>query len=161
LTPFFEEASLTVNAAAVDAPYRFERYLFNADTALFGGKPAVMLSQAGNPVLDEIMHAFYFSYYLLIIGGIVIAWNRGRRGRGMPGSEFHTVMTCMILGFFLSYVWYPFLPARGPWEHTPTSWRACVRLTAGCSRASSKRSSRVPRFPEDVSQALTSRERGR
>ena len=26
-------------------------------------------------------------------------------------------MTCMMLGFFLSYVWYPFLPARGPWEH--------------------------------------------
>jgi membrane-associated phospholipid phosphatase len=23
----------------------------------------------------------------------------------------------MMLGFFLSYIWYPFLPARGPWEH--------------------------------------------
>jgi hypothetical protein len=23
----------------------------------------------------------------------------------------------MMLGFFLSYVWYPFLPARRPWEH--------------------------------------------
>ena len=22
-----------------------------------------------------------------------------------------------MLGFFFSYVWYPFLPARGPWEH--------------------------------------------
>jgi membrane-associated phospholipid phosphatase len=26
-------------------------------------------------------------------------------------------MTSMMLGFFLSYIWYPFLPARGPWEH--------------------------------------------
>jgi membrane-associated phospholipid phosphatase len=117
LTPFFEEASLTVNAAAVNAPYWFEHYLFNADRALFGGTPAVMLSQAGNPALDEMMHAFYFSYYLLIIGGIVIAWNRGRGGRGTPGGGFHTAMLCMMLGFFLSYVWYPFLPARGPWEH--------------------------------------------
>ena len=117
LTPFFEEVSLTVNAAAADTPYWFEHYLFNADSTLFGGTPAVMLSQAGNPVLDEIMHAFYFSYFLLIIGGIVIAWNGGRRGRGTPGSGFHTAMTCMMLGFFLSYVWYPFLPARGPWEH--------------------------------------------
>ena len=117
LTPFFEEVSLTVNAVAADAPYWFEHYLFNADSTLFGGTPAVMLSQAGNPVLDEIMHAFYFSYFLLIIGGIVIAWNGGRRGRGTPGSGFHTAMTCMMLGFFLSYVWYPFLPARGPWEH--------------------------------------------
>jgi membrane-associated phospholipid phosphatase len=112
LTPFFEEVSLTVNAAAAGAPYWFEHYLVNADRTLFGGTPAVMLSQAGHPVLDEIMHAFYFSYYPLIIGGIVIAWNAGRRGRG-----FHTAMTCMMLGFFLSYVWYPFLPARGPWEH--------------------------------------------
>jgi len=117
LTPFFEEVSLTVNAVAADAPYWFEHYLFNADRTLFGGTPAVMLSQAGNPMLDEIMHAFYFSYFLLIIGGIVIAWNGGRRGRGTPGSGFHTAMTCMMLGFFLSYVWYPFLPARGPWEH--------------------------------------------
>jgi len=117
LTPFFEEVSLTINAAAADAPYWFEHYLFSADRILFGGTPAVMLSQAGNPVLDEIMHAFYFSYFLLIIGGIIIAWTGGRRGRGTPGRGFHTAMTCMMLGFFLSYVWYPFLPARGPWEH--------------------------------------------
>jgi hypothetical protein len=53
--------------------------LFNADRTLFGGTPAVVLSQAGNPALDEIMHAFYFSYFLLIIGGIVFVWNGGRR----------------------------------------------------------------------------------
>jgi membrane-associated phospholipid phosphatase len=109
--------SLTINAAAGDAPYWFEHYLFSVDRTLFGGTPAVMLSQAGNPVLDEIMHAFYFSYFLLIIGGIGIAWQGGRQGRGTPGSRFHTAMTCLMLGFFLSYVWYPFLPARGPWEH--------------------------------------------
>jgi len=117
LTPFFEEVSLTVNAAARQTPYWFEHYLFNADRALFGGTPAVMLSQAGTPLLDEIMHAFYFSYFLLIIGGVVIAWNGGRADRGTPGHGFQTAMTCMMLGFFLSYVWYPFLPARGPWEH--------------------------------------------
>jgi len=117
LTPFFEEVSLTVNAAARHTPYWFEHFVFSADKALFGGIPAVMLSQAGNPVLDEIMHAFYFSYFLLIIGGVVIAWRGGFRSRGTPGSGFQTAMTCMMLGFFLSYVWYPFLPARGPWEH--------------------------------------------
>jgi membrane-associated phospholipid phosphatase len=35
----------------------------------------------------------------------------------MPSNGFHTAFTCMLLGFFLSYVWYPFLPARGPWEN--------------------------------------------
>jgi membrane-associated phospholipid phosphatase len=76
-----------------------------------------MLSQAGNAVLDEVMHGFHFSYYILIIGGIVVAWKGDRRDHGTPGRGFHTTMTCMMLGFFLSYVWYPFLPARGPWEH--------------------------------------------
>jgi membrane-associated phospholipid phosphatase len=112
LTLFFEEVSLTVNAAAAGAPYWFEPYLYEADRMLFGGVPAVMLSQAGNAVLDEVMHGFHFSYYILIIAGIVIAWNGGRRT-----DRFQTTMTCMMLGFFLSYVWYPFLPARGPWEH--------------------------------------------
>src|SRR4029078_11801396 len=62
-TPLFEEVSLTVNAAAGDAPYWFEHYLFNADRALFGGTPAVLLLHAGNPTLDEIMPHFYFLYY--------------------------------------------------------------------------------------------------
>jgi membrane-associated phospholipid phosphatase len=117
LTLFFEEVSLTVNAAAAGAPYWFDQHLFDADRMLFGGVPAVMLSQSGNVVLDEIMHAFHFSYYILIIGGIVIAWNGNRRDVGTPGRGFQTTMTCMMLGFFLSYVWYPFLPGRGPWEH--------------------------------------------
>jgi membrane-associated phospholipid phosphatase len=117
LTPFFEEVSLTVNAVAPGAPYWFERYLFDTDRMLFGGTPAPLLSQAGGPVLDEIMHAFYFSYFPLIIGGIVIAWNGRRRDDERPSNGFHTAMTCMMLGFLLSYVWYPFLPARGPWEH--------------------------------------------
>ena len=116
LTLFFEEVSLTVNAAATGAPYWFETHLYDADRMLFGGVPAVMLSQAGNAVLDEVMHAFHFSYYILIIGGIIIAWN-GERGDRTPGRGFQTTITCMMLGFFLSYVWYPFLPARGPWEH--------------------------------------------
>jgi hypothetical protein len=92
-----------------------------------------MLSQAGKPVLDEIMHAFYFSYFVLIIGGIVIAWTRSR---GAPGRAFHTAMTCMMLGFFLSYVWYPFLP-HGVLGTPLRSWRGCVHLAAGYSPAPS------------------------
>jgi hypothetical protein len=117
LTPFFEETALTVNAAAQSAPYWFEPHLYAADAALFGGNPAVMLSQAGVPIVDEVMHAFYFSHYPLVITGIILAWNRGTRGREKPAPGFHTAMTCMMLGFFLSFVWYPFLPARGPWEN--------------------------------------------
>lgn len=117
LTPFFEEVALTVNGVFPETPHWFETWLFAADRTLFGGVPAVMLSQAGGPVLDEIMHAFYFAYYPLIIGGIVLAWFGARGSVRRPAVGFEAVMTGMMLGFFLSYVWYPFLPARGPWEH--------------------------------------------
>jgi membrane-associated phospholipid phosphatase len=63
------------------------------------------------------MHALYFAYYPLLISGIVVAWKGATRGDERPGAGFHRVFTGMMLGFFLSYVWYPFLPARGPWEH--------------------------------------------
>jgi hypothetical protein len=118
LTPFFEEVSLTVNAVTPGSPYWFEPYLYAADRALFGSTPAVTLSQSGAPVLDEVMHAFYFSYYPLLISGIVIAWTGAARRRETPAPGFDTALTCMMLGIFQSYVWYPFLPARGPWENT-------------------------------------------
>jgi membrane-associated phospholipid phosphatase len=63
------------------------------------------------------MHALYLSYFAIITGGVVIAWSGTRRGRTTPASGFHGAMTTMMLGFFLSYVWYPVLPARGPWEN--------------------------------------------
>ena len=117
LTPFFEEVALTVNAVTPDQPYWFEPYLIGADRALFGGTPSAMLSQGGNVVLDEIMHGFYLSYYFVITAGIVLAWRGPVRGRPAPGAGFHAAFTSMVLGFILSFVWYPFLPARGPWEH--------------------------------------------
>ena len=132
LTAFFEEVALTVNAAAPSSPYWFERFLYASDRALFGATPAVALSQAGGPLLDEIMHAFYFAYFPLIIGGIVLAWSGGRRGRETPAPGFHTALTCMMLGFLLSYVWYRSSPL-GAHGRVRRSWRACGLLTAGCS----------------------------
>ena len=117
LTPFFEEVALFVNAVSPGQPYWFETHLIAADRALFGGTPAIMLSQAGNAVLDEVMHGFYLSYYVLITAGIVLAWRGPVRGLPTPGAGFHTVFTGTMLGFFLAFVCYPFLPARGPWEH--------------------------------------------
>jgi hypothetical protein len=117
LTPFFEEVALTVNAVTPDSPFWFEPHLIAADRWLFGATPAATLSQAGNAALDEVMHGFYLSYYVLITAGIVLAWRGQGRGGPTPGHGFHPAFTGMVLGFFLSFVWYPFLPARGPWEH--------------------------------------------
>jgi membrane-associated phospholipid phosphatase len=116
LTPFFEEVRFTVTALGPGRAYWFEPHLYAIDRALFGTTPAVAISQAPVPLLDELMHAFYFSYYPIIIGGIVIAW-LGNDPVTRPGRGFHTAITSMMLSFFFSYVWYPFLPARGPWEN--------------------------------------------
>lgn len=117
LTPFFEEVALTVNAATPHAPFWFETHLIAADRWLFGATPAALLSQAGGSALDELMHGFYLSYYVLVTSGIVLAWRGPVRGAHTPGRGFHSAFTVMMLGFFLSFACYPFLPARGPWEH--------------------------------------------
>jgi len=117
LTGFFEEVGFFVNAINPSHPYWFEAYLYAADRKLFGTTPAVAISAMPAPMLDELMHALYFAYYPLIIGGIVIAWIGPKRAGPTPGEGFHTAMTSMMLGFFFAYAWYPFLPARGPWEN--------------------------------------------
>ena len=87
-----------------------------ADRALFGGIPAVMLSERGGPVLDD--HARVLLLVLPVDHRRDCVRLDGRGGGGeTPAPGFETAFTCMMLGFLLSYVWYPFLPARGPWEN--------------------------------------------
>ncbi|MFQ5790382.1 MAG: phosphatase PAP2 family protein [Acidobacteriota bacterium] len=120
ILPFFEEVQYTVNAVAPKTPYWFEPYLYAADRWIFGDIPSVLLSPWVGPPVSEIVHGFYFSYYLILICGVVLAWvgpGTGELGRRTPGPGFETAMTAMMLGFFLSFLWYPWLPARGPWEN--------------------------------------------
>jgi membrane-associated phospholipid phosphatase len=112
---FFEEVQSTVNAIRPEAPYWFERYLYSTDRALFGELPSILLNPFVGPVPDELMHGFYLSYYFVLVGGIVIAW-LGDEGRH-PGRGFQATLTSATAGFFLCFVWYPLLPARGPWEN--------------------------------------------
>ena len=113
---YFEEVAQTVNAMWSHAPHWFESYLYAADRWLFGELPALMMNGWVGLVQDELMHAFYFSYYLILIGGVVIAW-MGEKGSPKPAPGFQSTLTSVITAFFLCYVWYPYLPARGPWEN--------------------------------------------
>jgi hypothetical protein len=112
---FFEEVQYTVNAVRPEEPHWFERSLYAADRFLFGELPSVLLNPFVGPLQDEILHGFYFSYYFILIGGIVIAWLGNDEKH--PGPAFQTTLTAAITAFFLCFVWYPFLPARGPWEN--------------------------------------------
>ena len=128
---FFQEVRLTVNAVSPETPYWFEPYLYAWDQAIFGELPAVALADWVTKPLTELMHAFYFAYYLILIGGLLVAWygvensmpaeEAKKRHIGEtnlpPGPGFSLVITAMTLAFVLSFLHYPFLPARGPWEN--------------------------------------------
>jgi len=113
---YFEEGSQTVNAMWASAPHWFEGYLYAADRFVFGELPSLALNGWVGFVPDEIMHGFYFSYYFILIGGVVIAW-LGDKGSPKPGRGFQSALTSVITAFFLCFLWFPYLPARGPWEN--------------------------------------------
>jgi hypothetical protein len=118
---YFEEGRLIVNGIFPDTPYWFEPYLYAADRSLFGELPSVALAPWVSWPLTELMHAFYFSYFVVLIGGPVFAVLASKRaggeGQGFRGREFESAISSMTLGFFCAYVWYPWLAARGPFEN--------------------------------------------
>jgi membrane-associated phospholipid phosphatase len=121
---FFQE----VNGLAPTTPYWFEPFLYEWDRTLFGELPAIALSSWVNKPLSELMHALYFTYYLILIGGLLVAWYgqgenklaaraKGISGNVPPGPAFSSMITGMTFAFLLSFIHFPFLPARGPWEN--------------------------------------------
>lgn len=113
---FFEEGHQTVNAMWTGAPHWFEGYLYAADRSLFGELPAIFMNDWVGPIQDELFHFFYFSYYFIFVGGVTFAWF-GAKGSPQPARGFQTTLTSVIVSFFLCFMWYPYLPARGPWEN--------------------------------------------
>jgi hypothetical protein len=113
---YFEEVRYFVNALWSASPYWFEPYLFAADDALFGGTPGVLLNPLVGMPQDEIMHFFYFSYYLVVLGGGCFAYIGIPLSKGPPAPGFDLAVTSVTASFLFAFIWYPYLPARGPWE---------------------------------------------
>ncbi len=118
---FFEEGQYIVNVMYPDSPYWFEKYLYGADQWIFGTHPSVFLLPYRSWSLDELMHFFYFSYFLVLIFGPLIGRippkGSPNQKTGFARPEFESALTCMILGFLCAFVWYPWIPARGPFEN--------------------------------------------
>ena len=113
---FFEEAQQTVLVVYPDNLFWFEDVLYAADRWLYGDLPIYALLPYTSPPLDELMHFFYFSYYPIAIGGTLFAFF-GTAWRPWPAPGFDTVIMSVMTSFLLAFVWYPYLPARGPWEN--------------------------------------------
>lgn len=127
---FFEEVEYTVNALYPGQPYWFEAVLIRAERAIFGGLPVLQLSVWTHPLLNEFMFAAYFSYFIILIGGVTITWFRLRKAQeafrrgeisreeeSFQGRGFSLAITGMSLAYFSTFLFFPLLPARGPWEH--------------------------------------------
>ena len=115
---FFEEVERTILAVWPTSGYWFEARLYEADRALFGESPAVLLAAIQSPWLDELMHFFYSTYYYILIGGSGAAWFIGYKRNGQaPGPGYGLAITSVTAAFLCAFVWYPWIPARGPWEN--------------------------------------------
>ncbi len=115
----FEEGGFTVNMIFPSTPYWFESSLFAADAAIFGDLPVTLMIPWINPLTTEVMHFFYWSYYIILIGGVIIAYvgyPRQQRELRTPAPGFDAVITSLAVGFISAFVFYPWLAARGPWE---------------------------------------------
>ncbi len=118
---FFEEVRLTVNAIFPETPYWFEPHLYAADIAVFGDLPARLLIPWVSLPVTEFLHFFYFSYYFILIGGIIYAY-RGTWGLvsdrdKLPSPGYSLFITGMTSAFLLSFAFFPWLASRGPWEN--------------------------------------------
>jgi membrane-associated phospholipid phosphatase len=114
---FFEEVRYFVNSLWADNPYWFEPILYAADEAIFSGSPVVLLNSLVGMPQDEIMHFFYFSYYLVVLGGGSFAYIGMPVSKEPPAQGFERAITSVTAAFLFAFVWYPYLPARGPWEN--------------------------------------------
>lgn len=104
---FFEEIGLIVHAIH---PGWFDRYLIDADLALFGVHPTVWIERFNGYWMTEYMQLAYTSYYLLTIGFAARLWFGGRRG------EFAALIEATCVAYYLCYVIYVLFPVESPYH---------------------------------------------
>lgn len=86
----------------------YDNLLISIDHFLFGTNPTVYIYQFASPILTEIMQIAYGTFFFLpIILGVEFYLKK-------EYNKFTFVIFSVVLGFFLSYVGYFFLPAVGP-----------------------------------------------
>lgn len=91
-------------------PNRFESALIAVDVALFGAEPMRAIEPWHHPVLTELLQVVYASFYFIPLAlGVALA--RKRRW-----ADLETAIATILVGFYLSYVGYVFVPAQSPYH---------------------------------------------
>lgn len=106
----FEEIGAIVN---IIFPFWAEQLLMKLDYAIFRTYPTVWFERVTNPWLTEYMYFSYFTYFLLIpIGGGVLYRKKDK-------EKFNSLLFNVSLSYYLCYILFLFIPARGAWETLP------------------------------------------
>ncbi len=74
----------------------------------FLGQPSLWWARKGSPGLTEVLHFFYFTYYLYTP---VIAISLYLEGRF---REFEAMTFAVLLGYAVAYIFFAVTPATGP-----------------------------------------------
>jgi membrane-associated phospholipid phosphatase len=82
--------------------------LIKADLSLFGVHPTVWMEDFFIPWVADILALAYISYYFIPLILILILYFKGR------SNEFFLTAGTLLLGYYICYIIYIFMPAIGP-----------------------------------------------
>ena len=85
-----------------------DNMLNKIDLAIFGVYPTVWLEKYFYTWTADILSLAYLSYYFIPLILIIVLYLRGKE------EEFFLTMTTLLLGYYLCFIAYIFLPALGP-----------------------------------------------
>jgi len=89
-------------------PEDIDPALIKADYLMFGGYPTLMAEGLSSPLLTDIMHLAYGTYYFIPIAYGIALKLKGRE------AEYQRSLFLIVLCFFLSFIGYILWPALGP-----------------------------------------------
>jgi len=78
------------------------------DLSIFGVYPTVWLERFYSPWIADILSLAYVSYYFMPLALIVVLYFSGRH------EEFSLTVNTLLLGYYICFVGYIFMPAIGP-----------------------------------------------
>jgi membrane-associated phospholipid phosphatase len=106
--PFlYAEMPALIAAAGHSLPR--DAYVMEWERALFGGQPAqTWAARWTSPLLSEILHAAYLSYYPIIFSVPAALWLKRRR------AQFATATFVLMATFVVCFAAYVIFPVAGP-----------------------------------------------
>lgn len=145
--PLLYSELATLNVSVHGGRY-FDGWVQGWELRVFGGEPSQDLAAAFPiPILSELLHFFYLSYYLIIFAPPLYLYLRGR----IPDQQ--RVVFTLMLAFFGHYLFFVFFPVQGPRYLSPAPVGAAAQglmyelahalLEAGSSQGSAFPSSHV------------------